>query len=67
MNVGKLEEILKTIDDKTMHVMLDVFNDECRYSMAQNAEVKGVQFQDDDIPKKKWPTIECLVITDSFY
>lgn len=64
MNVAQLEEILKTIDDKTMDVMLDVFNDECRYSLAENAEIKGVQFQADGIQKKEWPTIECFVITD---
>ncbi|KQC02079.1 hypothetical protein [Pedobacter sp. Hv1] len=68
MNVGQLEEIFRNIKDKSMDVMLDQFDDqfddECRYGMAQKAFVKGVQFQAPDVPKKEWPTIDCLVITD---
>ena len=64
MNVGQLEEICKNIKDKSMDVMLDQFDDECRYGMAQKAFVKGVRFEAPDIPKKEWPTIDCLVITD---
>ena len=64
MNVGQLEEILKNIQDKTMDVMIDQFSEESRYGMAEKAFVKGVQFQAEDIPKREWPTIKCLVITD---
>lgn len=63
MNIKQLKQIISSLPDD-MDVMISQSNDESIYSMSDQASVQGVQFQDPDIPKKEWPTIECLVITD---
>lgn len=65
MTLGELRKLTAHLPD-SIDVMIEQTNDESRYGMSQQAEVRKVLFGDEYIPKKEWPTIKCLIISDEF-
>ena len=64
MNVGQLEKICASIDDKTMDVFIKQINTDYPNSACEIVVVKKIRFKGEGIPKNEEPIIKCLVITD---
>lgn len=63
MNIKQLKAAIANLPDD-MDVMLDSSPEEGLYGMAESANVKKVEWRDDDIPEEDWVTEDCLVISD---
>ena len=65
MTIKELKIAIANLPDN-MDVMIEQTSDESLYGMAQKAEVRSVILKGDDIPKKEWAKVDCLVISDEF-
>lgn len=65
MTVKGLKIAMENLPDD-MDVMICQYNDEYGNAMVEKAEIKPIQFQDEEIPEDEWATVECFVLTDEF-
>lgn len=63
MTVKQLISKLQSFDSD-LEVMMCQNDDSFTHQPLETIAVKPVTFKGDDIPKKEWPNVDCLVLTD---